>query len=127
MTYPTKEQILSIMTNIEQLQKKGKIGKLKPLSKTATALDKWKFNLSQKIAEFRVVKGLSLEEMSLILNTDKANISRIMNGHIEKVTLDKLLQYFEILLIASKNKKAAKDFHESADKFFELEKVRFSS
>ncbi len=89
-------------------------------------MEKWKFKLSQKIAEFKVVKGLSLEDMSNLLNTDKANISRIINGHIEKVTLDKLIQYFEILLIASKNKKASQQFHANADKFFELDDVRFA-
>ncbi|MBC7538822.1 MAG: XRE family transcriptional regulator [Bacteriovorax sp.] len=125
MAYPTKEQIISIMSDIEKQKKNGKIGTLKPLAKNATPLIKWKFKLSQKIAEFRVIKGLSLDDMSNLLNTDKANISRIVNGHIEKVTLDKLIQYFEIILIASKNKKASEKFHASADKFFEFDDVRF--
>lgn len=126
MTYPTKEQILSIMSEIEKHKKNGKISKIKPLSKDATPVQKWKFKLSQKIAEFKVVKGLSLEELSLLLNADQANISRIINGHIEKVTLDKLLQYLEIILIASKNKKAAEKFHTTADKFFDFEDVKFA-
>jgi transcriptional regulator with XRE-family HTH domain len=111
--------------DIGKQKKGGRIATLKPLAKNATPIVKWKFKLSQKIAEFKVVKGLSLEDMSNLLNTDKANISRIINGHIEKVTLDKLIQYFEIILIASKNKKAAERFHVNADKFFELEDVRF--
>lgn len=124
MTYPNKEQILKIMTEIEK--KKGKIDVLKPLTKNSSPVEKWKFKISQKISEFRVVRGLTLEEMSSILGTDKANISRIMNGHIEKVTLDKLLQYLEITLIASKNKKAIDKFHMSADKFFDLDDIKFA-
>lgn len=126
MTYPTKEQIISIMSDIEKLKKNGKIGKLKVLPKNASAIDKWKFKLSQKIAEFKEVKGLSLEDMSNLLKTDKANICRIINGHVGKVTLDKLMQYFEILLIASKNKKVSERFHANADKFFELDDVKFA-
>lgn len=125
MTYPTKDQIISIMNDIEKLKKNKKVLKLKSLSKNASAIDKWKFKISQKIAEFKAMKGLSLDEMSYLLKTDKANISRIINGHIEKVTLDKLLQYFEILLVASRNKKIADKFHNEADKFFKFDDVKF--
>lgn len=126
MTYPNKDQIISIMTKIEKQKRSGKINKLKPLTKDASPLQKWKFKLSQKIAEFKVVRGLSLEEMSQLLNADQGNISRIINGHIEKVTLDKLLQYLEVILIASKNKKAMATFHINADHFFELGDVKFA-
>jgi predicted XRE-type DNA-binding protein len=126
MTYPNKDQILSIMSKIEKQKRSGKINKLKPLTTEASPLQKWKFKLSQKIAEFKVVRSLSLEDMSQLLNTDQANISRIINGHIEKVTLDKLLQYLEVILIASKNKKAVAIFHTNADHFFELEDVKFA-
>jgi hypothetical protein len=125
MAYPTKEQIISIMSDIEKLKKNGKIEKLKTLPKNANPITRWKFKISQKMAEFKVIKGLTLDDMSALLKTDKANISRILNGHIEQVTLDKLIQYFEIILIASKNKKAADKFHANADKFFELDDVRF--
>lgn len=126
MTYPSKNEIISIITEIEKLAKNKKIDKLKALPKDASPLEKWKFRLSQKISEFRVVKGLSLEDMSQLLNVDKANISRIMNGHIDKVTLDKLLSYIEILLIASKNKKITEKFHANAQAFFNLEDIKFA-
>ena len=87
---------------------------------------KWKFKVSQKIAEFKIIRNLSLEEMSLILNSDPANISRILNGHIEKVTLDKLIGYLEIILIASKNKKLSDQFQLDADKFFNLQNLKFA-
>ncbi len=126
MAYPSKDQIISIMTEIEKSNKKNKVARLKPLEKGATSLEKWKFKISQKIAEFRVVKGLSLEDMSKLLNTDKANISRIMNGHLDKVTLDKLILFLEIILIASKDKKNTEKFHATADKFFEFNEVKFT-
>lgn len=126
MAYPSKDQIISIMTEIEKSNKKNKVARLKPLEKGATSLEKWKFKISQKIAEFRVVKGLSLEDMSKLLNTDKANISRIMNGHLDKVTLDKLILFLEIILIASKDKKNTEKFHATADKFFEFNEVKFA-
>jgi predicted XRE-type DNA-binding protein len=114
------------MTDIEKLLKTKKINKLRPLPKNASPLETWKFKLSQKISEFKIVRGLSLEDMSILLDSDKANISRIMNGHIEKVTLDKLLHYLEILLIASKNKKLSDKFHSDADNFFKLEDIKFA-
>ncbi len=126
MAYPSKDQIFQIMSEIEKLKSKGKIRKLKPLSKDASPVLRWKFKLSQKIAEFKVIKGFTLDEMSNLLEVDPGNLSRILNGHIEKVTLDKLLSYMEILLIASKNKKASDKFHANAEKFFELEDIKFA-
>ncbi|MEA9356605.1 XRE family transcriptional regulator [Bacteriovorax sp. PP10] len=125
MTYPSQEQIIQMMLKIEKKKAKGQIRKIKPLSKDASPLLHWKFKISQKIVEFKVIKGLSLEDMSNLLEVDPGNLSRILNGHIEKVTLDKLLSYLEILLIASKNKKASDNFHANAQKFFELEDVKF--
>jgi predicted XRE-type DNA-binding protein len=126
MAYPSKDQIFQIMSEIEKLKSKGKIRKIKPLSKDASPVLRWKFKLSQKIAEFKVIKGFTLEEMSNLLDVDPGNLSRILNGHIEKVTLDKLLGYLEILLIASKNKKVTDKFHANAEKFFELEDIKFA-
>lgn len=126
MTYPSQDQIFQMMSKIEKLKSKGKIRKIKPLSKDASPVLHWKFKLSQKIAEFKVIKDFTLEDMSNLLEVDPGNLSRILNGHIEKVTLDKLLSYVEILLIASKNKKASDKFHASADKFFELEDIKFA-
>ncbi len=126
MTYPTKYQVLSILSNIEKQKKAKKINKLKPLPKNADSLIRWKFKISQKIAEFKIIRGLSLEEMSLLLDADPGNISRIINGRIEKVTLDKLLSYLEIILIASKNKKLSDQFHTEANNFFELQNLKFA-
>jgi predicted XRE-type DNA-binding protein len=126
MAYPSQEQIIQMMLKIEKKKAKGQIHKIKPLSKDASPLLRWKFKISQKIVEFKVIKGLSLEDMSNLLEVDPGNLSRILNGHIEKVTLDKLLSYLEILLIASKNKKASDNFHANAQKFFELKDVKFA-
>ena len=126
MAYPSKDQIFQIMSEIEKLKSKGKIRKIKPLSKDASPVLRWKFKMNKKIAEFKVIKGFTLEEMSNLLDVDPGNLSRILNGHIEKVTLDKLLGYLEILLIASKNKKVSDKFHENAEKFFELEDIKFA-
>ena len=126
MTYPPKKQILSIMTDIEKRKNVGQIKKIKPLSKNSTPLTLWKFKISQKMAEFKTIKGLSLDEMSSLLKTDKANISRILNGHVENVTLDKLIHYFEIILIASKNKSANEEFLLSAEKFFNFTNIKFA-
>jgi predicted XRE-type DNA-binding protein len=126
MSYPNKNQIEAIMNDIEKLRKKNKIAKLSPLPKNAPPIDKWKFKISQKIAEFKTMRGLTLKEMSALLKTDQANVSRIINGRIEKVTMDKLLQYFEIVIIASKNKKMAEKYHLTADKFFDLNEIQFA-
>ena len=114
------------MSKIEKQKKAGKINRLKPLPKNADSLMKWKFKLSQKIAEFKIVRNLSLEELAQLLNADQGNVSRIINGHIEKVTLDKLLSYLEIILIAAKNKKLSDQFHADADNFFKLQNLKFA-
>lgn len=114
-----------MMSKIESKKKRKLIRTLKPLKKDVSPILKWKFSLSQKIAEFKGIHQLSLEEMASLLKIDPANLSRIINGRIEKVTLDKLLNYIEILLIASKDKRLSEGFHHKADKFFSLDDVRF--
>ena len=126
MTYPNQSQILKIMKDIENKKKKGEISKLNTLANNASSLLQWKFKLSQKISEFKITRGLTLEETALILSIDPANLSRIINGHVERVTLDKLLSYIEIILIASKNKQNSEIFKKSADKFFELDDIKFA-
>jgi predicted XRE-type DNA-binding protein len=126
MTYPNHSQILQIMSDIEKKKKEKSIPKLKSLGKNPSSIMKWKFKISQKISEFKTVRDLSLEEMASILNIDPANLSRIINGHIEKVTLDKLLSYLEIILIASNDKKISDKFQKSANHFFELDEIKFA-
>ena len=126
MTYPSQDQIFQMLSKIEKQKRKGQIRKIKPISKDASPILHWKFKISQKLVEFKVTREFTLEDMSNLLEIDPGNLSRILNGHIEKVTLDKLLSYLEILLIASKNKKISDKFHASAQKFFELEDIKFA-
>lgn len=125
MAYPNKEEILKVMSEIEKKHKKGKLKTLKVLSKDATTTDRWKFKISQKLAEFKSIKQLSLEEMAKLLKTDKANLSRILNGHLQKTSLEKLYSYLSMVVIASKDKHLASLFNKKADQFFEFDELKF--
>ena len=48
MAYPSKDQIFQIMSEIEKLKSKGKIRKIKPLSKDASPVLRWKFKMNKK-------------------------------------------------------------------------------
>jgi hypothetical protein len=64
--------------------------------------------------------------MARLLGTDRSNVSKILNGRIEKVSLDRLFSYLRIVVMASKNKKLVSEFNKSVEHFIEFEELKFA-
>lgn len=64
--------------------------------------------------------------MAQLLGTDRSNISKILNGRIVKVSLNRLFSYLRIVVLASKYKRMLSEFNKSVEHFIEFEELRFA-
>ena len=126
MALPTNSQILKALAEIEKKKKTNQDSILRIPPVNAPIEERFKFNISQKILEFKMSKNYSLDDMALLLGTDRSNVSKILNGRIEKVSLDRLFSYLRIVVLASKNKKMLSDFNKKIEHFMEFEELKFA-
>lgn len=126
MALPTNTEILKALAEIEKKKKANldSIIRIPPVN--APIEERFKFSLSQKILEFKMAKDYSLDDMAKLLGTDRSNVSKILNGRIEKVSLDRLFSYLRIVVIASKNKKMLTVFNKNVESFIEFEELKFT-
>lgn len=82
--WPSNERIKEILKIAE------KADAAKPLSKDADAVDKLKHRLCREILIFKHTEKLSNEELALKMGVSKTEVSKIINYHIERYTIDKL-------------------------------------
>lgn len=125
MTLPSNKEILKAIEVIEKKRKKRQDYTLRVPAKNAPIEERFKFSISQKLLEFKLARNYSFEEMAQILGTDRSNVNKILNGRIEKVSLDRLFSYLSIVVMASKNKKMASDFNKAVEHFIEFEELKF--
>ena len=126
MALPSNTEILKALDEIEKKKKKKLDNTVRIPSVSAPIEERFKFSISQKLLEFKISKGYSFDEMARLLGTDRSNVSKILNGRIEKVTLDRLFSYLRIVVVASKNKKIVSDFNRSVEHFIEFEELKFA-
>lgn len=126
MAFPTNSQILKALAEIEKKKRTNQDSILRVPPLNAPIEERFKFNISQKILEFKISKDYSLDDMALLLGTDRSNISKILNGRIEKVSLDRLFSYLRIIVLASKNKKMLTEFNKKIEHFIEFEELKFA-
>lgn len=126
MAFPSNEQILKALAEIEKKKKNNQDSIIRIPPVNAPIEERFKFNISQKILEFKMSKDYSLDDMAKLLGTDRSNVSKILNGRIEKVSLDRLFSYLRIVVLASKNKKMLSDFNKKIENFIEFEELKFA-
>jgi DNA-directed RNA polymerase sigma subunit (sigma70/sigma32) len=126
MTFPSNAQILKALSEIEKKKKANMDSIIRIPPVNAPIEERFKFNISQKILEFKISKDYSLDDMAKLLGTDRSNVSKILNGRIEKVSLDRLFSYLRIVVLASKNKKMLSDFNKKIEHFIEFEELKFA-
>jgi DNA-directed RNA polymerase sigma subunit (sigma70/sigma32) len=126
MTFPSNAQILKALSEIEKKKKTNMDSIIRIPPVNAPIEERFKFNISQKILEFKISKDYSLDDMAKLLGTDRSNVSKILNGRIEKVSLDRLFSYLRIVVLASKNKKMLSDFNKKIEHFIEFEELKFA-
>lgn len=125
MALPSKTDILKAIHDIEKKKKKKSDVTVRIPSINAPLEERFKFSISQKLLEFKISRDYSFDEMAKLLGTDRSNVNKILNGKIEKVSLDRLFSYLRIVVIASKNKKLVSDFNKSVEHFIEFEELKF--
>jgi DNA-binding Xre family transcriptional regulator len=126
MPLPSNDDILEVLAIIEKNKKNWKDTSLLIPRKDAPLDVRFKFMITQKLLQFKVHKGYSIQEMAQLLGTDKGNLSRILNGKIEKVTIDRLFNYLRICVIASQDKKILKAFNEATEEFIQFKQLKFA-
>lgn len=125
MALPSNTEILKALDDIEKKKKKKLDNTVRVPSVNAPIEERFKFSISQKLLEFKISKGYSFDEMARLLGTDRSNVNKILNGKIEKVSLDRLFSYLRIVVMASKNKKLVSEFNKSVEHFIEFEELKF--
>ena len=83
-TWPSKEKIKEV------LEIADKADAARPLPKDADAIDKLKHRLCREILIFKETNNLSHDQIGKKLGVGKTEVSKIINYHIERYTIDKL-------------------------------------
>jgi hypothetical protein len=125
MALPSNTEILKVLKSIDKKKNTVNDRTLRVPSKDAPIEVRSKFKISQKLLEFKLSKDYTIDDMSKLLKTDRSNISKILNGHIENVSMDKLLSYLQIVIIASERKQLEKDFFKNTEEYFDFDDIKF--
>ena len=126
MALPSNSAILKALDDIEKKKKKKLDNTVRIPLLDAPMEERFKFSISQKLLEFKISKGYSFDDMAKLLGTDRSNVNKILNGRVEKVSLDRLFSYLRIVVMASKNKKMVSEFNKSVEHFIEFEELKFA-
>ncbi len=82
--WPSNDRIKEVLKIAEESES------VRPLPKDADAVDLLKYKLCRQILIFKETQGISLDEMSKRLEVGKTDVSKIINYHIDRYTIDKL-------------------------------------
>lgn len=72
------------------------------LPKNASAVQRMKYDLCQKFVIYLEESGLSQRELAQKLKVSETIVSRLLHYHIEDFTIDRLINYTEILFLNAK-------------------------
>lgn len=67
------------------------------LNADATALDKFRFQLCQRLLAYKMKHGLKQRELAEKLSVDESIVSKVLHHRIEKISTDKLIEYVQII------------------------------
>ncbi len=82
--WPSKHDLGKILPELEKSE-----GSLH-LSKSAGPLDRFRWELCQRILKYKVSHNLKQKELAKMLDIDEPQMSRILRHRIENVSTDKL-------------------------------------
>jgi len=99
-TFPAHKEVKSLRREMSRSNHRVNFG----LSLNATPAEKAKYNLCQDIARYQREKNLSELELAQKLGIEAKRTEYILFGHINKLTLDKLIDYANSLRITTEIK-----------------------
>lgn len=91
MKFPNKNELRTIRKKLEKTS-----GTLM-LSENPTPLEKFRWDLCQKMVCYKHEKNLTLEEMGEILGIDRGKVSKILRHRIHEFSTDRLIGYLQTL------------------------------
>src|SRR4051794_33282504 len=94
-TFPSSEELKKVRKEIFRSDHRVNFG----LSLNATPTEKVKYELCQDIARYQRENSLTEKELSQKLGIEEKKTEYILFGHINEFTLDKLIEYADILHI----------------------------
>ena len=89
--FPSKEELKHIRKRL------AKTNGSRGLAPDASALDRAKYDVCEKILIFMKKRKLSQRELAELLETSETRVSEIVHYRIEKFTLDRLIGYLQLI------------------------------
>lgn len=91
MPFPNKSKLKKMREKLEKVE-----GSLH-LNKNATPLEKFRYQICQKILAYKQDNDLKQRELAKQLGIDEAVISKILHHRIDQISTDKLIEYLQEL------------------------------
>lgn len=85
--WPSKSELERILPELEKAEG------TKHLSNGASSLERFRWELCQRILKYKVEHGLKQKEIAKILGIDEPQMSRILRHRIDKISTDKLANF----------------------------------
>jgi len=98
--FPSQEEVKSLRQEMSRSNHRVNLG----LSLSATPTEKAKYELCQDIARYQRENNLSEKKLAQKLGIEERKTEYILFGHINKLTLDKLIDYANSLHITTEIK-----------------------
>lgn len=89
--WPSKKELDKVLDELDQTE-----GSLH-LNADASALDKFRFQLCQRLLSYKIQHNLKQRELAEKLDIDEAIMSKVLHHRIEKISTDKLIEYVQII------------------------------
>lgn len=91
MGFPTKKEIERALKKIEKCE--GTIA----LSKDASPLERFRFELCQKFLKYKMINNINQRELAKLLGVDEAKVSKILHHRINEFSTDRLIDLYSRL------------------------------
>ena len=95
MAKKTKFPSETELKEIRELLAKGPATKVLP--KTASALEKMKYLICQKIVAYKNDRKITQRQLAEKLGENESLVSKVVHYHIEEFTVDRLLKFLNVL------------------------------
>lgn len=91
MGFPKKTEVNKILKKL--LKDEGTLA----LSKNATVLEKFRFDLCQKFLRYKIENDLTQKQLANELEIDEAKVSKILHHRIKEFSTDRLISLYSKL------------------------------
>ena len=98
MAFPSEKELKLIRKKLEKAE-----GTLMP-SVNPTPIEKFRWDLCQKLVKYKLDHEITLEEMGTILGIDRGKVSKILRHRIDEFSTDRLIGYLQVLYPKTKLK-----------------------